>query len=78
MRLKKMGRTHDASFRIVIIDSRKQRDGRETEVIGWYDPRMKDEAKQVNIDAERAKYWLGVGATPSETVNNLLKRLKIV
>ena len=72
-----MGRTNDPSFRVVIMDSRKKRDGRETEVIGWYDPKAKDPKKQVMIDRERARYWLGTGAQPTETVKNLLKRLEI-
>ena len=77
IRLKKTGRTNDPSFRVVVIDSRKKRDGRETEVIGWYDPKAKDANKQVSIDRERAKHWLGCGAQPTETVRNLLKRLEI-
>jgi small subunit ribosomal protein S16 len=77
MRLRRTGRTHDPSYRIIIIDSRRKRDGRETESIGWYDPTMADETKQLKLDAERAKYWLSVGAQPTLTVKNLLKRVGI-
>lgn len=78
IRLKRMGRANDPCFRVVVIDSRKKRDGRETEVIGWYDPKAKDASKQVMIDRERARHWLQCGAQPTETVRNLFRRLEII
>ena len=78
IRLKKTGRKHDPSYRIVVMDSRKKRDGRETEVLGWYDPLVRDAEKQASIDRERVKYWLSVGAQPTDTVRGLLTRLKVL
>ena len=57
---------------MVVADSRAWRDGRFVEVLGHYDPR-KDPAV-VKIDAERAQYWIGKGARPSDTVRSLLKK----
>jgi len=74
LRLKRMGRTHRSFFRLNAMDSRAPRDGKVIEQLGWYDPCSKDPDKQVKLDAERIQYWLSVGAQPSETVANLLKR----
>ena len=65
-----MGKTHAPFYRIVAIDSRKSRDGKFLENLGYYDPTK--QPKVVNIDADRAKYWLSVGAVPTETVRFLL------
>ena len=78
IRLKKTGRKHDPSFRVVVIDSRKKRDGRETEVLGWYDPQVAEPEKQVSVDRERVRYWLGCGAQPTETVASILRRLDLM
>lgn len=59
-----------------MIDSRKQRDGRNIENLGFYDPKPKDFVYK--IDEERALYWLGQGAIPSDTVKSLLKRAGIL
>jgi small subunit ribosomal protein S16 len=56
------------------MDIRSPRDGRVIEELGWYDPEAKDPEKQVSLNRERIEYWLGVGAQPSDTVRNLLKR----
>lgn len=74
LRLKRMGRTHRPFYRVNAIDSRNPRDGRVLEELGTYDPVNKDKAAQVQLNKERIEYWLGVGAIPSETVRNLLKR----
>ena len=71
IRLKRMGKIRDPRYRIVIADSRVKRDGKTIEEIGIYDPMQ--EPSLIKIDGERAKYWLGVGAQPSNTVHNLLK-----
>lgn len=71
IRLKRMGKKFAPFYRVVILDSRKRRDGRVIEEIGIYDPMQ--EPSLIKIDGERAKYWLGVGAQPSNTVHNLLK-----
>ena|SRR5882724_11698914 len=74
LRLKRTGRTNSAFYRLNAIDSRAPRDGRVIEQLGHYDPRNKDNAKQFVADLDRCKYWLSVGAVPSETVSTLLKR----
>ena len=71
IRLKRMGKKFAPFYRVVVLDSRKRRDGRVIEEIGIYDPTQ--EPSLIKIDGERAKYWLGVGAQPSKTVHNLLK-----
>ena len=77
LRLKKMGRRHQPSFRIVAADARSKRDGKVIEEIGHYDPLAKDEDKQVVLQRERVQYWLSVGAQPSDTVAGMIKRAKI-
>ncbi len=74
LRLKRVGRTHRAVFRLSAMDGRCPRDGRTVEELGQYDPANRDPAKQVAFDAERVKFWLGRGAQPTETVRNLLKK----
>lgn len=56
------------------MDTRSPRDGRVIEQLGWYDPNEKDTEKRSSLNRERIEYWLGVGAVPSDTVRNLLKR----
>ena len=74
LRLKRMGRSHKAFYRLNAIDSRSPRDGRVIEELGYYDPRNKDQAKQFVAKLDRCRYWLDVGAVPSETVSSLLKK----
>jgi len=74
LRLKRMGRSHAAFFRLNAIESRAPRDGRVIEELGYYDPRNKDQAKQFVANLDRCKHWLDVGAIPSETVSSLLKK----
>ncbi len=71
IRLKRMGKIRTPFYRIVVADSRKKRDGRVIEEIGTYNP--KAEPSLISVDGERAKYWLGVGAQPTEAVAALLK-----
>ena len=68
LRLKRTGRRHLTSYRVVAMDSRSPRDGRALEELGWYAPQAKDEDKQLSLKADRIKEWLGKGAQPSETV----------
>ena len=70
MRLTRVGSTKNPIYRIVVVDSRTRRDGRAIETIGQYNPRM--EPSLIEIDAEKAKKWLGEGAQPSRTVKKLL------
>ena len=74
LRLKRMGRNHCAYYRLNAVDSRRPRDGRVVEELGTYDPQNKNAEAQVKLNADRIKYWLSVGAQPSETVAGLLKR----
>ena len=74
LRLKRMGRSHGAFFRLNAIDSRSPRDGRVIEELGQYNPREKDKAKQFKADIDKCRAWLDKGAIPSETVSSLLKK----
>ncbi len=74
LRLKRFGRRHRNFYRVTAVDSRKPRDGRVIEELGWYDPQAKESDKQISLNRERIEHWLGVGATPSDTVAKLLKR----
>ena len=74
IRMKMLGRKHRPYFRIVAIDSRQPRDGRILEELGSYDPMVKDTDARVQLKPERVKYWMGVGAKPSEKVAVLFKK----
>ena len=74
IRLKRFGRRHKSFFRLSAMDTRRPRDGRVIEELGWYDPNAKDADKQVSLKKERIEYWLSVGAQPSDTVRNLLSK----
>jgi small subunit ribosomal protein S16 len=74
LRLKRTGRKHRPFYRLSAIDGRRPRDGRVVEELGYYDPGSKDPGKQLNFQRERIEYWLKMGAQPSETVRDLLKR----
>ena len=71
IRLKRMGKVHAPFYRVVVVDQRKKRDGRVIEEIGTYDPTRTP--SHISIKGERAQYWLGVGAQPSNQVRNLLR-----
>lgn len=71
IRLRRQGAKKQPTYRVVVADQRAPRDGRIIENIGHYNPRTEPET--VNIDVDRARYWLGVGAQPSESVARLLK-----
>ncbi len=70
IRLKRMGKIHAPFYRVVVVDSRKKRDGRVIEEVGIYDPMR--EPSVIKIDSDRAQYWLSVGAQPSDQVRHLL------
>ncbi|MDP3968475.1 MAG: 30S ribosomal protein S16 [Nocardioides sp.] len=71
IRLKRMGKVRAPYYRVVVVDSRKKRDGKVIEEIGKYHP--KEEPSVIDLVSDRAQYWLGVGAQPSEAVEALLK-----
>ncbi len=74
LRLKRLGRTNHAFYRLNAMESRAPRDGRVIEELGYYDPTNKDQAKQFNANLDRCRFWLDHGAVPSETVSSLLKK----
>jgi small subunit ribosomal protein S16 len=71
IRLKRLGKVRVPQYRIVVVDSRKKRDGRVLEEIGKYHP--KEDPSYIDVVSERAQYWLGVGAQPTEAVETILK-----
>ncbi|RFA08709.1 30S ribosomal protein S16 [Subtercola boreus] len=71
IRLKRMGKIRAPYYRIVVADSRTKRDGRVIEEIGKYHPT--EEPSLIEVKSDRAQYWLGVGAQPTEQVTALLK-----
>ncbi|HZL99520.1 MAG TPA: 30S ribosomal protein S16 [Planctomycetota bacterium] len=77
IRLKRMGRKNRPAFRICVFDSRTRRDGPPVEELGSYDPARKAWAEKVKLNSERASYWLGVGALPSETVRSIFRHLGV-
>jgi small subunit ribosomal protein S16 len=74
IRMKMMGRKHRHYFRIVAIDGRQPRDGRIIEELGSYDPMIKETDARVQLKPDRIKYWMSVGAKPSERVAVLFKK----
>ena len=71
IRLKRLGKIRVPQYRIVVVDSRKKRDGRVIEEIGKYHP--KEDPSFIEVVGDRAQYWLGVGAQPTEAVEAILK-----
>jgi len=77
LRLKRFGRKNRSHYRLAAMDARRPRDGRVLEELGYYDPEARKEAEQVKLNAERIRYWLSVGAQPTETVRHLLRKYGI-
>ncbi|KAA0919531.1 30S ribosomal protein S16 [Dietzia sp. ANT_WB102] len=71
IKLTRLGKIRNAQYRVIVADARTRRDGRAIETIGLYRP--KEEPSFIQIDSDRAQYWLGVGAQPTEAVEQLLK-----
>ncbi len=71
IKLTRVGKMREPHYRVVVADARTKRDGRSIETIGEYHP--KNDPSVIRIDAERAAYWLGVGAQPTEAVTAILK-----
>ena len=74
LRLKRFGNRHRPFYRLCAMDIRVPRDGKALEQLGHFNPCEPDESKQVTLKEDRIKYWLSVGAQPSETVANMLKK----
>ncbi|MCX5662156.1 MAG: 30S ribosomal protein S16 [Planctomycetota bacterium] len=77
LRLKRFGRIHRPFYRLNAMDIRVPRNGVSIEELGTFDPLEKDDAKAIQFKPERVKYWLSVGAQPTETVVSLLKKAGI-
>ena len=76
IRLRRTGRKKSPTYRIVIADSRAPREGKFIEIIGQYQPRTGDGA--LNLNVERANYWMDQGAQPSDTVRSLLRKAGVL
>lgn len=74
LRLKRMGRKKQPFYRVVVADKRSPRDGRHIEVIGFYNPMT--QPSQIKLDLDRVDYWIGVGASPSDTVARLIRHAR--
>lgn len=70
IRLKRIGKIHHPIYRVVVVDSRKKRDGRVIEEVGKYDPNQ--QPSLIELNSERIQYWLSVGAQPSDPVHRFL------
>ena len=75
IRLSRIGKKKRAFYRVVVIERTRPRNGRVRELVGTYDPLKKP--AEVKLDADRIKYWLGVGAQPSDTVRSFIRQQKI-
>ncbi|MFW6123710.1 MAG: 30S ribosomal protein S16 [Acidobacteriota bacterium] len=73
IRLRRHGAKKRPFYRIIVIDSRKPRESKAKETIGYYDPLQ--DPPEINIDLERAKYWMSKGAQASNTVRSLLHKV---
>ncbi|NHD17252.1 MULTISPECIES: 30S ribosomal protein S16 [Actinopolyspora] len=71
IKLMRLGKIREPHYRIVVADAKTRRDGRDIETIGQYHP--KQQPSHIQVDSERAQYWLSVGAQPTERVQHLLK-----
>ena len=71
IRLAKVGKKHQISYRIVACDTHAKRDGRFLEILGHFDPREK---RENSLNKERVAYWIQKGAKPTETVAKILKQ----
>lgn len=72
LRFQRHGRTHRPFYRLVAVDARYKRNGKYLERLGWYNPTPGEGENDVELDGDRIKYWLSVGAQPSDTVRDLL------
>ncbi len=75
IRLTRVGKKKQPTYRIVVIDKRNARDGSFVEIVGHYNPRQ--DPALINLKTERLQYWLGKGAQPSDTVRSFLRKEKI-
>ncbi|ALJ56574.1 30S ribosomal protein S16 [Candidatus Xiphinematobacter sp. Idaho Grape] len=74
IRLKREGTRNCPFYRVVVTDRRHPRDGRFIEIVGRYNPRSRE--SDFSVELSRVEYWLGVGAQPSQTVRDLIKKAR--
>jgi small subunit ribosomal protein S16 len=74
IKFRRVGKKHQASFRLIIAEKRSKLTGRFVDDVGWYNPHT----KKFDIKKEKVVYWLGVGAQPTDSVHNLLVRSGII
>lgn len=74
IRLRREGTKNRPYYKIVVADQRRPRDGKFIEIIGTYDPKV--DGENFSIDLDRAEYWVGVGARPSQTVGSIIKKAR--
>ena len=74
IRLKREGAKNSPYYKIVVADQRRSRDGKFIEIIGSYDP--KKEGENFSLQLDRADYWVGVGARPSQTVGSIITKAR--
>ncbi|MFV0338462.1 MAG: 30S ribosomal protein S16 [Chthoniobacterales bacterium] len=74
IRLKREGAKNNPYYKIVVADKRSPRDGKFIEIIGTYDPKVEGENFTLKLD--RAEYWVGVGAQPSQTVGSIINKAR--
>lgn len=72
IRLKRFGKRSKPTYRVIAIEEGKKRQGREVELLGFYDPNF--DPPKIKLDQKRIAYWLGVGARSSQTVNDLIRK----
>ena len=77
IRLRRVGRKGLPLYRIVVADQEAPRDGRFIEILGTYNPKGETATDKVKVDAEKARQWIAKGATPSDTVQSLLKQVGV-
>ncbi|MDR3274344.1 MAG: 30S ribosomal protein S16 [Puniceicoccales bacterium] len=77
IRLQRQGNRNRPVYRVVVAESTSRRDGRYVEALGNYDPRARGNAREFTLTIERADYWIGVGAKPTDTVRSLIRRARL-
>ncbi|MBS0190502.1 MAG: 30S ribosomal protein S16 [Phycisphaerales bacterium] len=78
LRFQRLGRHNRPFYRLAAIDQRTRRDGVVIESLGWFNPVEKDAAKAVQLNEERVKHWISVGAQPTDTVRDFLAKRGLV
>ena len=74
IRLQRHGATHRPVFKLVVAESIARRDGKFIEALGIYDPQFKREEEQINFKLDRIDHWISVGAKPTDTAKNLIRK----